>query len=167
MVWMSSITRLVRLPLLAHSLDPNSSRSCSPPMQAFSSRLRAGNTGPGAGTVTNPGPWITTAAAGTHNRSLLATVTLGNGSVKTGASAAASAVGPAPIINSSAAGLPGANAAAVTLCFSDADMNPANGSSLSSIRSRSRTRSSYANAGITPVLTRVLRSSKQAELGWC
>jgi subtilisin family serine protease len=80
----------------------------------------AGNAGPGAGTVTNPGPWITTAAAGTHNRSLLATVTLGNGSVKTGASAAASAVA-APIINSSAAGLPGANPAAVTLCFTADD----------------------------------------------
>ena len=81
----------------------------------------AGNAGPGAGTVTNPGPWITTAAAGTHNRSLLATVTLGNGVVKTGASAAASAVGPVPIINSSAAGLPGANPAAVTLCFTADD----------------------------------------------
>src|SRR6478609_7330552 len=62
----------------------------------------AGNAGPGAGTVTNPGPWITTAASGTHNRSLLAKVTLGDGSVKTGASSAASAVGPAPIINSTA-----------------------------------------------------------------
>ena len=31
----------------------------------------AGNAGPGAGTVTNPGPWITTAAAGTHNRARL------------------------------------------------------------------------------------------------
>jgi subtilisin family serine protease len=81
----------------------------------------AGNAGPGAGTVTNPGPWITTAAAGTHNRSLLATVTLGNGSVKTGASAAVSAVGPAPIINSTAAGLAGADPNAVRLCFSAAD----------------------------------------------
>ena len=65
----------------------------------------AGNAGPGAGTVTNPGPWITTAAAGTHNRALLATVTLGNDAVYTGASAATSAVGPAPIINSTAAGI--------------------------------------------------------------
>jgi subtilisin family serine protease len=80
----------------------------------------AGNSGPGAGTVTNPGPWITTAAAGTHNRSLLATVTLGNGSVKTGASAAASAVA-APIINSSAAGFAGANPTAVALCFTADD----------------------------------------------
>ena len=77
----------------------------------------AGNAGPGAGTVTNPGPWITTAAAGTHNRSLLATVTLGNNAVYTGASAATSAVGPVPIINSTAAGLPGANATAVRLCL--------------------------------------------------
>jgi subtilisin family serine protease len=81
----------------------------------------AGNAGPGAGTVTNPGPWITTAAAGTHNRSLLATVTLGNNAVYTGASAATSAVGPVPIINSTAAGLPGADPAAVRLCFSAAD----------------------------------------------
>src|SRR5215813_11860387 len=87
----------------------------------------AGNAGPGAGTVTNPGPWITTAEAGTHNRSLLGTVTLGNNAVYTGASAATSAVGPAPIINSTAAGLPGADPTAVRLCFSDADLNPANG----------------------------------------
>ena len=81
----------------------------------------AGNAGPGAGTVTNPGPWITTAAAGTHNRSLLATVTLGNNAVYTGASAATSAVGPVPIINSTAAGLSGANATAVRLCYTAED----------------------------------------------
>ena len=81
----------------------------------------AGNAGPGAGTVTNPGPWITTAAAGTHNRSLLATVTLGNNAVYTGASSATSAVGPVPIINSTAAGLSGANATAVRLCYTAED----------------------------------------------
>src|SRR6266480_3578689 len=80
----------------------------------------AGNAGPGAGTVTNPGPWITTAAAGTHNRNGVGSVTLGNGATYNGASLAA-AVGPAPFIRSTDAGLPGANATAVQLCFAAVD----------------------------------------------
>jgi subtilisin family serine protease len=80
----------------------------------------AGNAGPGAGTVTNPGPWITTAAAGTHNRNGAGSVTLGNGASYNGASLAA-AVGPAPFIRSTDAGLPGANATAVRLCFAAVD----------------------------------------------
>src|SRR5262249_57527982 len=75
----------------------------------------AGNAGPGAGTVTNPGPWITTAAAGTHNRSGVGSVTLGNNATFNGASLAAP-VGPAPVIRSTAAGLPGAHATPRRLC---------------------------------------------------
>src|SRR5215210_2713021 len=59
----------------------------------------AGNSGPASGTVAHPGPWLTTVAAGTHNRDGQGSVTLGNGATYTGASLAA-AVGPAPLINS-------------------------------------------------------------------
>src|SRR5262245_24405862 len=80
----------------------------------------AGNTGPGASTVTNPGPWITTAAAGTHNRNGVGSVTLGNNATFSGASLAAP-VGPAPFIRSTDAGLPGADPTAVRLCFAAVD----------------------------------------------
>ncbi|HET9909787.1 MAG TPA: S8 family serine peptidase, partial [Anaerolineales bacterium] len=79
----------------------------------------AGNSGPTASTVAHPSPWITTVAAGTHNRSASGSVTLGNGATYFGASVAAG-VGPAPLIDSIAAGMSGASAAAVSLCFSTA-----------------------------------------------
>ena len=79
----------------------------------------AGNSGPTISTVAHPSPWITTVAAGTHNRSVSGSVTLGNGATYYGASIAA-AVGPAPLVNSDAVGLPGANATALNLCFSAA-----------------------------------------------
>ncbi len=77
----------------------------------------AGNSGPATSTVAHPSPWITTVAAGTHNRSTVGTVTLGNGAVYTGASVSPEAV-TAPLIDSVNAGLSGATAAAVSLCFS-------------------------------------------------
>jgi hypothetical protein len=80
----------------------------------------AGNSGPTASTVAHPSPWITTVAAGTHNRTGQGSATLGNGQTYTGPSLA-TAVGPAPLIDSSAAGLPGATADAVRLCFTAAD----------------------------------------------
>jgi hypothetical protein len=81
----------------------------------------AGNSGPTAGTVAHPSPWITTVAAGTHNRSLEGSVTLGNGTLLAGASTAASALPATALINAADAGLPGANALAVRLCFAAAD----------------------------------------------
>jgi hypothetical protein len=81
----------------------------------------AGNAGPAASTVAHPSPWITTVAAGTHNRSLLSSATLGNGVVYTGASAAAAALPAAALIDATAAGLAGADPDAVRLCFSTAD----------------------------------------------
>ncbi|MFM6850250.1 MAG: S8 family peptidase, partial [Terrabacter sp.] len=48
----------------------------------------AGNSGPSASTVAHPSPWITTVAAGTHPRASLGDVTLGDGTVMTGASTA-------------------------------------------------------------------------------
>ena len=79
----------------------------------------AGNSGPTSGTVAHPSPWITTVAAGTHNRNGAGSVTIG-GSTFNGASVA-TAVGPRPLIDSTAAGLAGANATAVALCFAAAD----------------------------------------------
>ncbi len=80
----------------------------------------AGNSGPTTSTVAHPGPWLTTVAAGTHNRNGTGSVTLGNGVTYSGASIA-TAVGPAPLIDSTDAGLPGADATQVALCYSSAD----------------------------------------------
>src|SRR5262245_9846297 len=80
----------------------------------------AGNNGPTTGTVAHPGPWLTTVAAGTHNRNGTGSVKLGNNATYNGASLAP-AVGPAPFIRSTDAGLPGANATAVRLCFAAVD----------------------------------------------
>ena len=80
----------------------------------------AGNSGPTTSTVAHPGPWLTTVAAGTHNRTGSGSVTLGNGESYQGASVA-TAVGPAPLIDAAAAGLPGADPNAVSLCFASVD----------------------------------------------
>ena len=79
----------------------------------------AGNSGPTTATVAHPGPWTTTVAAGTHNRNGAGSVTLGNGVTYYGASVATAV--SAPLIDSTAAGLPGANATQVALCYSAAD----------------------------------------------
>jgi subtilisin family serine protease len=79
----------------------------------------AGNDGANF-TVAHPSPWITTVAAGTHNRDGKGSVRLGNNVTYLGGSLA-SPVGPAPLIDATVAGLPGANATAVRLCFSAAD----------------------------------------------
>jgi subtilisin family serine protease len=86
----------------------------------------AGNAGPTVGSVTNPGPWITTVAAGTHNRNGVGSVTLGNGATYNGASLAAP-VGPVSVVLATASGLSGADPNALRQCFSDADMDPSNG----------------------------------------
>jgi subtilisin family serine protease len=80
----------------------------------------AGNSGPTTSTVAHPGPWLITVAAGTHNRSGTGSTTLGNGATYYGASLA-TAVGPAPLVDSTAAGLAGANPTAVRLCFTAGD----------------------------------------------
>ena len=80
----------------------------------------AGNSGPTTGTVAHPSPWITTVAAGTHNRDGQGSVTLGNGVTYFGASVA-TAVGPAPFVDSTAAGLPGADPTKVALCYAAID----------------------------------------------
>ena len=77
----------------------------------------AGNAGPGASTVGKNSPWTTTVAAGTHTRTFDAGVTLGDGSEYAGQSASTTGAGPAPLVLSTAAGLAGANANEVRLCF--------------------------------------------------
>jgi subtilisin family serine protease len=57
----------------------------------------AGNSGPTASTVAHISPWLASVAAGTHNRSGVGTVTLGNGATYTGASLTPG-VGPAPFV---------------------------------------------------------------------
>lgn len=78
----------------------------------------AGNSGPTTATVAHPAPWLTTVAATNHPRTLEAKLTLGDGSEYTGASATLTGVGPAPLIDSIDAALPGADPTAVALCFS-------------------------------------------------
>ena len=80
----------------------------------------AGNSGPTTSTVAHPGPWLTTVAAGTHNRDGIGSVTLGNGVTYNGASVA-NALASSPIIDSTAAGLAGADPTQVRLCYSSAD----------------------------------------------
>jgi subtilisin family serine protease len=81
----------------------------------------AGNSGPTVSTVAHPSPWITTVAAGTHDRFYEAVVTLGNGASYLGASVNSTGVGPAPLVFASDVGLPGADPTAVRLCYSSAD----------------------------------------------
>ncbi len=80
----------------------------------------AGNSGPTVSTVAHPSPWTTTVAAGTHNRSVNGSVTLGNGGTYYGPSLAAAVV-IAPLIDSTAAGLPGADPTQVALCYGSLD----------------------------------------------
>jgi subtilisin family serine protease len=75
----------------------------------------AGNDGPGASTVEKPGPWLTTVAAGTHNRDGVGSVTLGNGATYTGGSLA-NALSSRSIIDAAAAPAAGASAPVAELC---------------------------------------------------
>ena len=80
----------------------------------------AGNSGPTASTVAHPAPWLTTVAAGTHNRDGQGSVTLGNGAKYDGASLAAAAV-TAPLIDATAAGASGADSTKLALCYGSSD----------------------------------------------
>ena len=76
----------------------------------------AGNSGPATATVAHPGPWVTTVAAGTHNRSGEGSVTLGDGMTYYGASLA-TAVPSSPLVDSVNVGMAGANPTEVELCY--------------------------------------------------
>ncbi len=75
----------------------------------------AGNSGPGASTVAHNSPWLTTVAAGTH-RALEGTVHLGDGRKFKGASLVKAPL-TGSLVLSTAAGLAGAIANNVRLCF--------------------------------------------------
>lgn len=80
----------------------------------------AGNAGPATSTVAHPSPWVTTVAAGTHNRNGEGSVTIG-GVTYIGVSVAASAVGPVASINGADAGLAGVSPSLAALCFAAGD----------------------------------------------
>jgi hypothetical protein len=80
----------------------------------------AGNSGPTTSTVAHPSVWATTVAASNHDRNGAGSVTLGNNVTYNGASFAA-ALGSTQIIDSTSAGLPGADPLKVELCYSASD----------------------------------------------
>ena len=85
----------------------------------------AGNAGPG-NAVAHVSPWLTTVAASTHDRLLSGTDTLGSGASYTGVSVNTAALPAKPVIRAVDAGLPGANATSLRLCFSSpAVLDPA------------------------------------------
>jgi len=67
--------------------------------------VSAGNSGPGASTLGDPGtkPWLTTVGASTQSRFFQGTVILGNGAEYTGASIT-EGVGPAPLVDAASLG---------------------------------------------------------------
>lgn len=83
----------------------------------------AGNSGPTTATVAHPSPWITTVAAGTHDRAGVATATLGDGSAYAGASFA-TALPASPLVDAVTAGIAGASASEIELCYPGA-LDPA------------------------------------------
>jgi subtilisin family serine protease len=78
----------------------------------------AGNSGPTSSTVNHPGPWLTTVAAGTHNRNGEGSVTI-NGTTYTGASFATAVTGT--LVDAEDSGLAGANVLSARQCFAAAD----------------------------------------------
>jgi hypothetical protein len=77
----------------------------------------AGNSGP-ANAVAHISPWLTTVAASTHDRALSGNVTLGSGATYTGASLNTTALPSTPMIRAEDAGVAGASATNLALCFS-------------------------------------------------
>jgi hypothetical protein len=78
--------------------------------------VSAGNSGPTASTVAHNSPWLTSVAAGTHDRFFSATAKLGNANQYSGASLGAGTV-TLPVVLSTSAGLAGKDPTSVRLCF--------------------------------------------------
>lgn len=76
----------------------------------------AGNSGPSSSTVAHNSPWLTTVAAGTHDRYYDSQVNLGDGSSYDGTSLS-NGTPVLPAIRSINAGLAGADATQVRLCY--------------------------------------------------
>jgi subtilisin family serine protease len=64
----------------------------------------AGNDGPNASTTDHGGPWLTTVAASTQDRTWQGTVTLGNGATYTGVAVRPDGLGSTPIVDGEKAG---------------------------------------------------------------
>ena len=114
----------------------------------------AGNSGPTTSTVAHPGPWLTTVAAGTHNRNGVGSVTLGNGVTYNGR---IRRKGGEPLATRSTRrlrALPGADATTVALCFARAMDDTVPHATPCSIPPRSQARSSSASAASTRASTR-------------
>ncbi|MEV6150067.1 S8 family serine peptidase [Nonomuraea sp. NPDC052129] len=115
--------------VINYSVSGTQSDFLDPAEMAFLSAAEAGvfvaaaggNSGPAAATVAHPSPWVTTVAAGTHNRGTQGSATLGNGTTYSGASLAATKVGPAPLVDATAAGLPGADPTRLAQCYAARD----------------------------------------------
>lgn len=84
----------------------------------------AGNSGPD-NQVAHISPWLTTVAASTHDRSLKSSVTLGNGAKYLGASFNTIDLAATSMIKAEDAGVAGADATALKLCFNTAVLDPA------------------------------------------
>ncbi len=121
----------------------------------------AGNSGPTAGTVAHPSPWITTVAAGTHNRNGEGSVTLGNGVTYKGPSLA-NPVGPAPLILSTNAGLAGRERDVACAC---ASRPPTMAALRRSIRQRCPGRSSSAIAATNARVNKSLAVKEAGGIG--
>ncbi|SDI54645.1 S8 family serine peptidase [Nonomuraea jiangxiensis] len=120
--------------------------------------VAGGNSGPAAATVEHPSPWVTTVAAGTHNRGTQGSVTLGNGTSYSGASLAATKAGPAPLVDAAAVGLPGADPTLVAQCYAARD----NGGKPVLDPAKARGKIVVCDRGVTP---RVNKSVAVAEAG--
>ena len=80
----------------------------------------AGNSGPGASTVAHPSPWVTTVAAGTHDRAFESTVILGNGDVWGGVPSVGNEGTPElPLVYAGDAAADGVDTGEAALCFED------------------------------------------------
>ena len=77
----------------------------------------AGNAGP-ANTVAHLSPWLTTVAASTHDRFSKADLTLATGKLYSGASMNGTALPALPLIRAEDAGVAGADATKLGLCYS-------------------------------------------------
>ena len=76
----------------------------------------AGNSGPTTSTVAHPSPWITTVAAGTHDRNGAGSATTGDGVTYPGASFA-TALAARPLVDAAAIVAAGANPTEAELCY--------------------------------------------------
>ncbi|SEH00461.1 Peptidase inhibitor I9 [Nonomuraea solani] len=152
--------------VINYSVSGTSTDFLDPAEVAFLSAAEAGvfvaaaggNSGPAASTVAHPSPWVTTVAAGTHNRGTQGSATLGNGTTYSGASLVATKAGPAPLVDAAAAGLPGADATRAAQCWAARD----NGGKAVLDPAKVKGKIVVCDRGVTP---RVNKSVAVAEAG--